>query len=817
MAAPRLDLHGTAITAALGPTNTGKTHLAIQRMLGHRTGMMGLPLRLLAREVYDRVVQARGVDTVALVTGEERVVPDHPRYWIATVEAMPVSRPVDFLAVDEIQLCTHPTRGHVFTDRLLHARGSAETMFMGAETMAPLIERLLPTADIVRRPRLSTLRHRGPHRLTSLPPRSAVVAFGANRLYELAERLRRRHGGVAVVLGALSPRARNRQVALYQSGEVPYLVATDAIGMGLNLDLAHVALSALRKFDGRRMRDLHPEEVAQIAGRAGRYKADGSFGGLDELGPLDPMLIEAVEQHRFQPIQRIHWRNSDLDFRSPQALLDSLALRAPRRCFVRIHDALDHQALDILARREHIRRATRGEDATRLLWRICQVPDYRNTLTDAHVHLLETLHGWLSAPAGRVPEDELQARVRRLDRTGGDIETLMARLAWIRTWTYITHRSDWVPDAAHWQARTRQVEDRLSDALHERLTERFVDRRTRMMGGVGAVTAANPPQLADDGTVTVMGVRVGELRGLDLVPDPRGLPADEPHFERELRRQLRALLRPRIDTLLQATPADLCADRTGRVCWGDTPIGQLQRGDGLLAPRVRTLRLDLLDDDGRRSVTALLSAWRDRLVDTVCGPLRRPAHEALDQPGRGIHFQLLEGLGSVPRDRVRTLVDALSDEDRRNLARLGVRIGRHNVYVLGLASPDAILARGLLWATWTVADLPDPLPAGASAPRTAGPSTDTWQALGYAPLGSRVVRHDVVERVSAWLRKAGRAGPFRIEGPPLEWMGCPRTDAPGVFAALGARPVDDAGERWVSGEPRRPRGGRRRRRRRRPE
>ncbi|RME27688.1 MAG: disulfide oxidoreductase [Deltaproteobacteria bacterium] len=813
MAHPRLDLHGTAITAALGPTNTGKTHLAIQRMLGHRTGMIGLPLRLLAREVYDRVVRARGVDAVALVTGEERIVPARPRYWVATVEAMPVERPVDFLAVDEIQLCTHPTRGHVFTDRLLHARGSAETMFMGADTMAPLVERLLPTADIVRNPRLSTLRYRGPHRLTRLPPRSAVVAFGARRVYELAERLRRRHGGVAVVLGALSPRARNRQVALYQSGEVPYLVATDAIGMGLNLDLAHVALSGLRKFDGRRVRDLDPDEVAQVAGRAGRHRTDGTFGTLDEVGPLDPALVEAVEQHRFPPVQRLNWRNSDLDFRSPQALLDSLERPAPQRCFVRVHDALDHQALQVLARREHIRRMTRGADATRLLWRICQVPDYRNTLTDAHLHLLETLHGWLTSPQARVPEDELQARIRRLDRTSGDIETLMARLAWIRTWTYITHRSDWVPDPEHWQARARQVEDRLSDALHERLTERFVDRRTRMMGGVTAVTAAHPPEIDDDGSVVAMGRRVGTLRGLDFVPDPRGLPADEPHFERELRRQLRARLQATIDRLHQATPDELTSDPTGRIRLGGIPLGQLERGEGLWSPRVRTLRLDLLDDATRRGVTTLLAGWRDRLVDTLRAPLHRPAHAALDQPGRGIHFQILEGLGSVPRDRVRRLVDLLGPEDRRNLARLGIRIGRRQLYVLGLASPPAILARGLLWHCWTGARLPDPLPVGASAPRQPGVSVETWRALGYTPLGERAVRHDVVERVVDWMVRSGRAGPFALMSPPLEWMGCPRTDAPGVFAALGARPVDDRGERWRFDAPTRRRGGRRRRRR----
>ncbi len=807
MASPRLDLHGTAITAALGPTNTGKTHAAIQRMLGHRTGMIGLPLRLLAREVYDRVVAARGPDVVALVTGEERIVPRDPRYWVATVEAMPVSRPVAFLAVDEIQLCAHPTRGHVFTDRLLHARGSVETMFLGADTMAPLIESLLPTARIVRRPRLSTLRYAGPRKLTSLAPRSAVVAFGTTRLYELADRLRRRHGGAAVVLGALSPRARNRQVELYQGGEVPYLVATDAIGMGLNLDLTHVALSALRKFDGRQVRDLAADEIAQIAGRAGRYRTDGSFGTLSELGPLPPELVEAVEQHRFEPLRRINWRNSDLDLRSPQALLDTLELRPPRRDFVRIHDAVDHEALRVLARREHIRTRTRGEDATRLLWRVCQVPDYRNTLTDAHVELLDTLHGWLSGPGGRVPTDQLDRRIRRLDRVDGDIETLMARLAWIRTWTFITHRSDWVDDPEHWQARTRAVEDRLSDALHEKLTLRFVDRRTRMMGGVSASTAANPPRLAEDGTVEVQDVRVGEVRGLSFVPDPRGMPADEPHFERQVRRLLEAHGSDRVAALLAAPPESLDVDTQGRVSWEQIPIGQLQQGSSLFAPRVRTLRLDLLDDAARQQVGLHLERWRDQLVDRVRAPLHRPAHERLGRPGRGIHYQVLEGLGSAPSDRLRPLLAELEDDDRKNLARLGIRLGRHVVYTTGLAGPDAVQARALLWSTWTGGALPEQLPAGASAPRDPAIDPDLYRATGYEPLGDRVVRHDIVEKVSAWLRKAGRSGPFRLEATPLEWMGCPKADAPSVLGALGYRQVGE--DQWVKAERPRPRRTRR--------
>jgi len=799
---PELDLHGTAITALLGPTNTGKTWTAIQRMLGHRTGMIGLPLRLLAREVYDQVVRARGPEVVALVTGEERIVPPGARYWVATVEAMPVELPVAFLAVDEIQLCTHPTRGHVFTDRLLHARGTMETMFLGADTMAPLVQRLLPTAAIERRPRLSTLRYAGPHKLTALPPRSAVVAFGTTRVYELAERLRRRHGGTAVVLGALSPRTRNRQVELYQQGDVPYLVATDAIGMGLNLDLSHVALSSLTKFDGRTVRELYSDEVAQIAGRAGRHHKDGTFGALDELGPLPPELVQSIEEHRFPPIPRIRWRNSDLDFRSPQALLDSLEAPPPLRVLVRTPDALDHATLELLARREPIRRAVRGPEATRLLWDVCQVPDYRNTLTDAHVELLARLHGWLSSPQGHVPADELHRALRHLDRTEGDIEALMTRLAWIRTWTYVAHRPTWLADPGAWQARTRAVEDRLSDALHDKLTQRFVDRRTRLASGLGPAAERGQPSLEEDGSVVVLGTRVGEVRGLSFVPDPQGLPADEPAFEREVRRLLQAPVARRLEALLAAPDADIVVGADGTLRWEDVAVGTLKGGSSPLAPVVRPLRLDLLEAAQRAQVGARLEAWRDALVDRVRGPLLRPPHAALQRPGRGIHFQLMEGLGSVAAAAVAELSRELGEEDRRNLARLGVRLGQHHAYVVDLLRPDAVAARARLWATARGEPLPPSLPGGASCPRVPGWRPAWLVAVGYTALGTRAVRQDLLEKVSAhWRKEGGRGRPFEPSPEPLEWLGCPKAEGPGLLRGLGYRPVDEEGRRWVAERP----------------
>ncbi len=435
------------LVAVLGPTNTGKTHLAIERMLGHRSGMIGFPLRLLARENYDRIVKLRGARAVALITGEEKILPPSPSYFVCTVESMPLDRPVDFLAVDEIQLCADPERGHVFTARLLHARGAQETMLLGADTIKPLMRRLVPGIEQVGRPRFSTLSYTGHKKVTRLPPRSAVVAFAVADVFSLAELIRRQRGGTAVVLGALSPRARNAQVGMFQAGEVDYLVATDAIGMGLNMDLDHVAFAQIRKFDGRGPRRLSAAEIAQIAGRAGRHMSDGTFGTTAEQGPLDPETVEAVETHRFDPLTRLHWRNTRLRFESVAALLQSLDERPSIPGLVQAREADDHGALQALARNREVMALARHPGAVRLLWEVCQIPDFRKVMSDSHARLLAHIFLHLAGPDERLPTPWIAGQMANLDRTDGDIDSLMARIAHIRTWTYVTHRGDWVEGA----------------------------------------------------------------------------------------------------------------------------------------------------------------------------------------------------------------------------------------------------------------------------------------------------------------------------------------------------------------------------------
>ncbi|MDG1430781.1 MAG: helicase-related protein, partial [Paracoccaceae bacterium] len=468
------------IKAVLGPTNTGKTHYAIERMLGYNTGIIGLPLRLLAREVYDRIVAVRGPSVVALVTGEERIVPPRTKYWVCTVEAMPEGMGCDFLAIDEIQLCADPERGHVFTDRLMRSRGTHETLFLGADTMRNTIADLVPGVEFVRRERMSDLSYAGPKKISRMQARSAIVGFSVDNVYAIAELIRRQKGGAAVVMGALSPRTRNAQVELYQNGDVDYLVATDAIGMGLNLDINHVAFSSVSKFDGRRMRELAPNELAQIAGRAGRGMSHGTFGVTGEARPLSDEVAQAIMDHRFTPIRKLQWRNPKLQFGSVNKLIETLEQAPKDEILVKAREADDLNALKALSQdAEVLARASDGQ-SVKLLWDVCRIPDFRGISHSVHADLLGTIFGYLHQ-RGNIPNDWMARQVKRIDRIDGDIDALSKRLAFIRTWTYVAQRKGWVDDEIHWRNETRVVEDRLSDALHEALTKRFVDRRTSVL------------------------------------------------------------------------------------------------------------------------------------------------------------------------------------------------------------------------------------------------------------------------------------------------------------------------------------------------
>src|SRR5919205_1031706 len=508
---------GAGVTAVLGPTNTGKTHLAIERMLGHSSGVIGLPLRLLAREVYNKIADRAGPDSVALITGEEKIKPKNPRFWVSTVEAMPRDLDVSFLAIDEIQIASDLERGHVFTDRILNRRGRDETLLLGAATMRPIIERLLPGVSMITRPRLSQLEFAGDRKITRQPRRTAIAAFSAEEVYAIAELIRRQHGGAAVVLGSLSPRTRNAQVAMFQNGDVDYLVATDAIGMGLNLDVDHVAFASDRKYDGYQFRRLTPAEFAQIAGRAGRATRNGTFGTAGRCAPFEPELVNALQNHTFDSIKMLQWRNSRLDFSSLGSLQVSLALPPGHEVLTRAPVAEDQRVLDHAARDGEVRDMAHGPAAVERLWDACAIPDYRKIAPAAHAELVTTLYAFLMKK-GRIPDAWFAAQVDQADRVDGDIDTLSGRIAQIRTWTFAANRPDWLSDPEHWQGIARGIEDKLSDALHERLAERFVDRRTSVLMRRLRENTTLETEIAKSGEVVVEGHAIGRLDGFIFTP-----------------------------------------------------------------------------------------------------------------------------------------------------------------------------------------------------------------------------------------------------------------------------------------------------------
>ncbi|MDB4942672.1 MAG: ATP-dependent helicase, partial [Labilithrix sp.] len=682
----------SAITALLGPTNTGKTHRAVQRMLEHQSGMIGVPLRLLAREIYDRISVQVGESRVALVTGEEQRIPARPAYWVATVEAMPVDRQVEFVAIDEVQLAAHDQRGHVFTSRILHARGTKETWLMGAGTMRPIIRELVPTARQVEHPRLSRLTHAGSMPLSRVPPRSAIVAFSMPHVYEMAERLRARKGGAAVVLGALSPRTRNAQVAMFQAGEVDWLVATDAIGMGLNLEVENVAFAALRKFDGQAIRDVEDTELAQIAGRAGRWIQDGTFGAITPLAIPDG-VASAIETHHFAPVRRVRWRNDDLEFGSVQALRDSLHLPSPRKILAPARDAEDTSALERLALRDEVARAARGEDNVRLLWDVCTIPDFRKLLLEVHVDFLEHLYLELTR-RGRLSDEWINAHVRELDRSDGDIDTLVARIASVRTWTYVANRATWLDSPREWQEKTRALEERLSDALHERLVMRFVDAKKGKSRAPSRGRATVPLDRQSERDLEPVVVAPGHpfaklaaLRVGAAAPAAPGSAPGSPGWAEEVAASTHEQLR--LDE-----GGRIAHVRTGRV------IAEIARGPSIALPQVRLLVTPDLGAGGQRLVQRRALAYARDVVTELLGGLREVAAAATESSTsvtassavRGLVHRLEQGLGTVLSGDVADMVEGLDEAARRSLEGAGLVLGDVVVHVPAGLAPSAIAA-----------------------------------------------------------------------------------------------------------------------------
>ena len=806
--APRT--RGAGVTAVLGPTNTGKTHLAIERMLAHSSGMIGLPLRLLAREVYNKVVDRAGVDSVALITGEEKIKPANPRFWVCTVEAMPRDIDVAFLAIDEIQLGADLDRGHVFTDRMLNRRAREETMVLGAATVRPMVERLLPGAHIISRPRLSMLTYAGEKKLTRLPARSAVVAFSAEEVYAVAELIRRQRGGAAVVLGALSPRTRNAQVALYQAGDVDYLVATDAIGMGLNLDVDHVAFASDRKFDGYQFRRLNPAELAQIAGRAGRATRDGTFGTTGRCDPFEPELVQALESHAFAPIRVLQWRNTALDFSSIGALQASLATTPSEPGLTRAPIAEDILVLEHASRDEEVRALAKTQVHVERLWEACQVPDYRKIAPATHAELVVTLFGFLMRE-GNIPTDWFARQVAQADRTDGDIDTLSNRIAHVRTWTFVANRPDWLADPEHWQGVARAVEDKLSDALHERLTERFVDRRTSVLMRRLRENAMLETEIGKTGEVTVEGHVIGRLDGFMFAPDASAAGSEAKALNAAAQKVLAGEIETRATRLSQAPNEQIVLAGDGAVRWHGDLVGKLIPGDDTLRPRLRIIADEHLTGPARELVQTRLDLWLKTHIEKLLAPLfSLAAADDVTGMARGVAFQLVEALGVLERQKVSEEVKGLDQPARATLRKYGVRFGAYHVYLPALLKPAPRSLATQLWALKHEspdAKGVDELLHLAASGRTSIPvNKETPKALyrtaGYRIAGERAVRVDILERLADLVRPAlswreGAPGPkpdgyvdgrsFTVTGAMTSLTGASGEDFASVLRSLGYR------------------------------
>ena len=784
------------LVAVLGPTNTGKTHYALERMMAHRSGMIGLPLRLLAREVYDKVVKQKGPAAVALVTGEERIWPETATYFVATVEAMPLSQEVDFLAVDEIQLCTDPDRGHVFTHRILHARGTHETLLLGSDPMRNALIQLGLDVDTEHRERFSELSYVGPLKITKLPKRSAIVAFSAQEVYAIAELMKRQRGGSAVVMGALSPRTRNAQVDLYQSGEVDYLVATDAIGMGLNLDVEHIAFAGRGKFDGQRRRFLTPAEAGQIAGRAGRFRTDGTFGETGDCPPFEEDMVGRIENHTFESIDYMQWRNYELNYASIETLLKSLTRSSPERILRQSPDALDEATLRRMAFDTGVQTLTLSKRHVKRLWDLCCLPDFRRHGVEGHLRVVQNIHEVLHDPRARLSNDWMDKAMRKLRSPEGDIDVLQNRLAAIRTWTYAANRSDWVQNPEIWRNETREIEDLLSDALHERLTQRFVDKRTtalmRGLRGEDRLEAG----FGENGEITIEGHVVGKLEGLVFHPDTNANTAEGKTVRNAAVQALGPILIQRMNDICQALPNAFGVNDYAQITFAEQPIARVIKGHDWLSPRVELIGADDAATDLREKTRKKAEDWLNEYVQRLLPALtalKKQLNE-IELPGnaRGLAYRVLEA-GACIDLRHDDPPLRLQAEEREALKGWGIRTGRVAAYAPETTKPaqQALIARLISVFTEDKAMI---APAGAGSFNIGDDWSEvTLHAQGYIKFGPRAIRADLAERL-AWeidkRRKEAGKNFFEIPAELASVVSCPADAFVEALKGLGLVPAE---------------------------
>ena len=760
------------IIALLGPTNTGKTHVAIEKMLEFDSGIFGLPLRLLAREVYDKCVNKVGIEKVALITGEEKIIPSTANYFICTVESMPKNKEVDFIAIDEIQMCSDRERGHIFTERMLEARGTKLTMFLGSQVMKNIIDELIEGVEFENKERFSKLSYAGIKKISRLDRKVAIIAFSIEEVYAIAELVRRQKGGAAVIMGSLSPKTRNSQVGLYQSGDVDYLIATDAIGMGLNMDINEIYFSNLKKFDGKKTRRLNLIEMSQIAGRAGRYKNDGGFGTTGDCETLNSDEIEKIEKHQLPDTKSIYWRNSKLNFSNPEKLIASLELRPNKKNLLRTNDSLDESVL-----RFFLKKGANNiiyHKNLELLWECCQIPDFEKKAYGQHINIIDKVFQFLSTRKKRIPSTFMKEQLKGLEKDHGNVDLLSHRLSNVRTWSYVANKKNWVENSDYWVQLTKSIEDKLSDKLHDELTKSFIDKKISILSRSLKQDLVLNTEINEDDKIYIDGQLIGELKGLKFLIEvtSKTLDTDIKSIKKAARKGIEKELIKRVENILSSK--DLSVNNENKIIWKNNPIARLKKGSNYLNPEFDIIADDSIDEKFKIKLTNFLAKWLDNYINDILGDLiKLTKYKINNQYLRGLVFQLYEKNGVVKRNEVDKIVKLIPSEERKKLWGMGIKIGRYHIYLPKMLKPKAVEFRISLWNLFHNLSGKNSIPkSGLNFLINAKLEKNFLLLCGFEKFKDFFVRIDILEKLFIKIIDSTKDRKFKINASMMNLLGC---------------------------------------------
>ena len=767
-----MNSHSEKIVALLGPTNTGKTHIAIEKMLEFNSGIFGLPLRLLAREVYDKCILKVGAEKVALITGEEKIIPSTADYFICTVESMPKDKIVDFVAIDEIQMCADRERGHIFTERLLEARGTKLTMFLGSQIMAKIINELIGNVEFEKKDRYSKLSYSGIKKISKLDRKVAIIAFSIEEVYAIAELVRRQKGGAAVIMGSLSPKTRNSQVGLYQSGDVDYLIATDAIGMGLNMDINEVYFSNLKKFDGKKTRRLNLIEMSQIAGRAGRYKNDGGFGTTGDCETLNSDEIEKIEKHQLPDTKSIFWRNSRLNFESPIKLINSLELKPSQKNLLRTNDSLDESVL-----RFFLKKGANNIIYHRnleLLWECCQIPDFEKKAYGQHINVIDKVFQFLSTRKNKIPSSFMKEQLKGLEKEHGNVDLLSHRLSNVRTWSYVANKKNWVENSDYWVQLTKSIEDKLSDKLHDELTKSFIDKKISILSRSLKQDLVLNTEISEENKIHIDGQYIGELKGLKFLIEvtSKTLDTDIKSMKKAARKGVEKELIKRVDEILDKGEIEI--NNENKIIWKSYPIARLKKGNDYLNPEVDIICDDALNEESKSKLNSFLIKWLNNYTNTILGDLTKlTKHKISNQYLRGLVFQLYENNGVVIRNKVEKIVKSIPVEERKKLWGMGIKIGRYHIYLPKMLKPKAVEFRIGLWKIYHNLSDKNKIPkSGLNFLFDVSLNKDFLLLCGFEKFRNFFVRIDILEKLFLKIIENTKDKKFKINSQMMNLLGC---------------------------------------------